>query len=130
MKLAIRKHTRKIGFRRQSLLFIQKQNAFKLSVNTQTILNSKFIILKAPEAFNRYILRKELLTKFILCVYFPAALADLEEALKLSKSSGRTGCKALCQRGLLRRKHNNDDAAKEDFSNAAKLGSKFARSQV
>ncbi|XP_055599932.1 tetratricopeptide repeat protein 36 [Uranotaenia lowii] len=59
-----------------------------------------------------------------------AALEDIEQALKLSKRSGRTGCKALCQRGILRRKNKDSDGAREDFEDAAKLGSKFARTQL
>ncbi|XP_049539560.1 tetratricopeptide repeat protein 36 isoform X3 [Anopheles darlingi] len=31
------------------------------------------------------------------------ALKDVERALELSEGSGRTGCRALCQRGILRR---------------------------
>lgn len=62
--------------------------------------------------------------------FHAAALADLEHALRLSNSGGRSGCKALCQRGLLRRKVKNVDGAKEDFSAAARLGSKFARNQL
>lgn len=61
---------------------------------------------------------------------FTAALFDLEEALKLSNKTGRTGCRAFCQRGLLKRKNENDDGAREDFNEAAKLGSQFARKQV
>lgn len=57
-------------------------------------------------------------------------MSDLEQAINLSNASGRAGCKALCQRGLLRRKAANVDGAKEDFSAAAKLGSKFARNQL
>uniref|UniRef100_A0A182NDC4 TPR_REGION domain-containing protein n=1 Tax=Anopheles dirus TaxID=7168 RepID=A0A182NDC4_9DIPT len=55
---------------------------------------------------------------------------DIEEALKLSNKSGRTGCRALCQRGILKRKNNDVDGAREDFEIAAKLGSKFARTQL
>ncbi|KFB47261.1 AGAP010928-PA-like protein [Anopheles sinensis] len=58
------------------------------------------------------------------------ALQDIEEALKLSNGSGRTGCRALCQRGILKRKSNDVDGARQDFEQAAKLGSKFARTQL
>lgn len=60
----------------------------------------------------------------------PAAMADLNEAVRLSGSAGRSGCRALCQRGLLWRRRNAIDAAKADFAVAARLGSQFARSQV
>ncbi|XP_059623012.1 tetratricopeptide repeat protein 36 homolog [Phlebotomus argentipes] len=59
-----------------------------------------------------------------------AALADLEMALQLSGGTGRTGCRALCQRGLLHRKNGDDDAARDDFKAATNLGSKFARGQL
>ncbi|XP_065075655.1 tetratricopeptide repeat protein 36 homolog [Ochlerotatus camptorhynchus] len=59
-----------------------------------------------------------------------AALEDIEQALKLSNRSGRTGCRALCQRGVLRRKNKDTDGAREDFEAAAKLGSQFARTQL
>uniref|UniRef100_A0A182IYQ6 Uncharacterized protein n=1 Tax=Anopheles atroparvus TaxID=41427 RepID=A0A182IYQ6_ANOAO len=58
------------------------------------------------------------------------ALQDIEEALKLSNRSGRTGCRALCQRGVLKRKNNDIDGARQDFELAAQLGSKFARTQL
>lgn len=57
-------------------------------------------------------------------------MADLNDAVRLSNSAGRTGCRALCQRGLLWRRRNAVDAAKADFALAARLGSQFARSQV
>uniref|UniRef100_A0A182MUH9 Tetratricopeptide repeat protein 36 n=1 Tax=Anopheles culicifacies TaxID=139723 RepID=A0A182MUH9_9DIPT len=58
------------------------------------------------------------------------ALKDIDQALKLSNHTGRTGCRALCQRGILKRKNNDIDGAREDFDMAAKLGSKFARTQL
>lgn len=61
---------------------------------------------------------------------FAAAMADLNDAVRLSNGAGRTGCRALCQRGLLWRRRNAIDAAKADFALAARLGSQFARSQV
>ncbi|XP_055903426.1 tetratricopeptide repeat protein 36 homolog [Eupeodes corollae] len=58
------------------------------------------------------------------------ALKDLEKALELSSQQARTRCQALCQRGLLYRKMENLSAAKQDFEEASKLGSKFARNQL
>uniref|UniRef100_A0A8W7NZV4 Tetratricopeptide repeat protein 36 n=1 Tax=Anopheles coluzzii TaxID=1518534 RepID=A0A8W7NZV4_ANOCL len=58
------------------------------------------------------------------------ALSDIDQALKLSNQTGRTGCRALCQRGILKRKNNDVDGARADFEVAAKLGSKFARTQL
>lgn len=60
---------------------------------------------------------------------FSGALSDLNKALELA-SPGRTKCQALCQRGLLLRKQEKIDEAKRDFTEAVKLGSKFAKSQV
>lgn len=57
-------------------------------------------------------------------------MEDLNKALKLCKSSGRTGCRALCQRGVLKRLKNDIDGAKIDFEQAVQLGSQFAKSQV
>lgn len=60
---------------------------------------------------------------------FSGALSDLNKALELA-APGRTKCQALCQRGLLYRKQEKLDEAKLDFTEAVKLGSKFAQSQV
>lgn len=54
----------------------------------------------------------------------------MNQAIILSNQSGRTGLKAFCQRGLIKRKNKDDDGAREDFNSAAKLGSKFARTQL
>lgn len=57
-------------------------------------------------------------------------MLDIEKALTLSKRKGRVGCQALCQRGVIFRKLGNDEKAKADFNEAAKLGSEFAKKQV
>ncbi len=58
------------------------------------------------------------------------ALEDLNTALLLSCGRGTSAEQAYIQRGLIRRLHGKDDEAKEDFTAAAKLGSKFAQKQV
>ncbi|XP_055856852.1 tetratricopeptide repeat protein 36 homolog [Episyrphus balteatus] len=58
------------------------------------------------------------------------ALKYLNRALELSSQQARTRCQALCQRGLLYRKMENISAAKDDFEEASKLGSRFARNQL
>ncbi|XP_028321083.1 tetratricopeptide repeat protein 36 isoform X2 [Gouania willdenowi] len=58
------------------------------------------------------------------------ALLDLDQALALTGSTGRTSCQALVQRGLLHRLQSRDDEARADFEKAAALGSEFARQQV
>uniref|UniRef100_T1HGJ9 Tetratricopeptide repeat protein 36 n=1 Tax=Rhodnius prolixus TaxID=13249 RepID=T1HGJ9_RHOPR len=58
------------------------------------------------------------------------ALNDLNTALDISKEKGKSGCQALCQRGLLFRKKGQTDLAKSDFVKASNLGSKFAKQQV
>lgn len=71
-----------------------------------------------------------IINSFFLLLLIAAAMLDLEQALKLSNSGGRTGCRALCQRGILRLKAEDIEGARADFEKAAKLGSQFARSQV
>ncbi|KAF3847426.1 hypothetical protein F7725_020454 [Dissostichus mawsoni] len=55
---------------------------------------------------------------------------DLDRAISLSGSTGRTSCQALVQRGLLRRLDCQNDEARADFEKAAALGSEFARQQA
>ncbi|XP_006796716.1 tetratricopeptide repeat protein 36 [Neolamprologus brichardi] len=58
------------------------------------------------------------------------ALGDLDQAIALSSSTGRTACQALVQRGLLHRLARQNDEARADFEKAAALGSEFARQQA
>lgn len=59
------------------------------------------------------------------------ALADLLKAIDLSGDSyNLTKCRALCQRGIIRRKLNDVSGARDDFNESAKLGSKFAHQQL
>uniref|UniRef100_A0A3Q1ES92 Tetratricopeptide repeat protein 36 n=1 Tax=Acanthochromis polyacanthus TaxID=80966 RepID=A0A3Q1ES92_9TELE len=58
------------------------------------------------------------------------ALDDLDRAVALSCSVGRTACQALVQRGLLRRLACQNDEARADFEKAAALGSEFAKQQA
>ncbi|KAF7218740.1 tetratricopeptide repeat protein 36 [Nothobranchius furzeri] len=58
------------------------------------------------------------------------ALQDLDHAISLSGSTGRSACQALVQRGLLRRLACQNDEARADFEKAATLGSEFARQQA
>lgn len=58
------------------------------------------------------------------------ALEDLDRAIALSNSTGRTACQALVQRGLLHRLACQNDEARADFEKAAALGSEFARQQA
>lgn len=61
---------------------------------------------------------------------FPDAISDLNRAIELTKGQGKTGCQALCQRGLLYRKMGKDENARDDFQCASKLGCSFATNQV
>lgn len=66
-------------------------------------------------------------------LWFPlhsGALEDLDQAIALSGSAGRTACQGLVQRGLLRRLAGQNDEARVDFEKAAALGSEFARQQA
>lgn len=59
------------------------------------------------------------------------ALADLSKAIDLSGDFyPLTKCRAMCQRGIIKRKLNDLDGARDDFNESAKLGSKFARQQL
>jgi len=59
------------------------------------------------------------------------ALDDLSKAIELSSEKYQlTRCRALCQRGIIRRKRKEDEIAREDFNESAKLGSAFARQQL
>lgn len=59
------------------------------------------------------------------------AFDDLTTAIALSQQKyPMTLCRAFCQRGIINRKLRRDDAARDDFNESAKLGSKFARQQL
>lgn len=63
--------------------------------------------------------------------FYLVALVDLAKSLDLCNDSHPlTQCRALCQRGIIKRKQNDIDAARDDFNESAKLGSKFAREQL
>lgn len=57
-------------------------------------------------------------------------MRDLEAAIRLSKGTGKVARQAYTQRALLRRLAGDDEAARGDFEEAAKLGSEFARNQA
>ncbi|KAJ0176817.1 hypothetical protein K1T71_007996 [Dendrolimus kikuchii] len=59
------------------------------------------------------------------------AMKDIDRALQLTEGKlGRARALALCQRGVLLRKQGKDDDARTVFTEAAKLGSSFAKKQV
>lgn len=59
------------------------------------------------------------------------ATTDIERALSLTTGKKtRARALALCQRGVLLRKQGADDDARAAFTEAAKLGSSFAKKQV
>nr|XP_023024940.1 tetratricopeptide repeat protein 36 homolog [Leptinotarsa decemlineata] len=59
------------------------------------------------------------------------ALNDATKAINLSTDKyKRTLCLAYCQRGILHRKAENMEMAREDFENAAKMGNDFAKKQL
>lgn len=58
-------------------------------------------------------------------------MQDLTKAIELCGENHRkTLCRAHCQRGLLHRRQENIDLARNDFSVAAKFGDAFAKAQV
>jgi len=58
------------------------------------------------------------------------ALQDLNEAIRISNGLGRAACQAFTQRAIVHRLSKNEEAATEDFTKAASLGSAFAKSQL
>lgn len=59
------------------------------------------------------------------------ALNDLQKAIELCGDSFQlTKCRAFVQSGIIKRKQNDLDSAREDFNEGAKLGSQFARQQL
>merc|ERR1712037_710668 len=52
-----------------------------------------------------------------------SAQEDLNQALKISKGQGRTGCQAYCQRGMIYRLEGRNEEAKNDFEIEAALAS-------
>ena len=59
-----------------------------------------------------------------------SALEDLNKAISLSSGEGFASSQAFVQRGLLYKLNKDDTKALEDFKCAAKLGNKFAQSQL
>ena len=59
------------------------------------------------------------------------AIIDLNKSIELATDAFKlTKCRALTQRGIIKRKQNDLDGARDDFNESAKLGSKFARQQL
>ncbi|XP_030745224.1 tetratricopeptide repeat protein 36 homolog [Sitophilus oryzae] len=62
---------------------------------------------------------------------FDDALNDLTTAISLcTDQHKKTLSQAYTQRGILYKRNNKIELAKEDFENAARLGNKFAKSQL
>ena len=59
-----------------------------------------------------------------------AALADLDQTIRLSGGKGKAARQAFTQRGLLHKLSGKNEEALDDFKAAAKLGSSFAQAQV
>ena len=58
-------------------------------------------------------------------------MQDLSRVLQLTEGKKtRARAQAYCQRGVLLRKLGDDDSARSNFQEAAKLGSSFAKKQV
>ncbi|KAK9739318.1 Tetratricopeptide repeat [Popillia japonica] len=84
----------------------------------------------APNKASLYNNRAQL---YLLRGEIPVAFEDLNQAVQLSENNllyNKTLCQALCQRGLIYRKRDDIESARSDFEKAAKLGSKFAKSQL
>ena len=58
------------------------------------------------------------------------ALQDIDKAIDLSNSVGRTAAQAYTQRALLHMLAKDEDEARQDFEKAGQLGGKFAACQA
>ncbi|ETN72880.1 tetratricopeptide repeat protein, partial [Necator americanus] len=58
------------------------------------------------------------------------ALTDLEQAIIISKGTGKSACQAFVQRAMIHRLRGEDDLARADFQKAADFGSSFAKIQM
>uniref|UniRef100_A0A8C8S170 Tetratricopeptide repeat protein 36 n=1 Tax=Pelusios castaneus TaxID=367368 RepID=A0A8C8S170_9SAUR len=58
------------------------------------------------------------------------ALQDLDKALDLSRGTGHVACQGFVQRGLINQLQGHEENARQDFEQAASLGSAFARHQL
>lgn len=64
-------------------------------------------------------------------LYFSVALVDLTKSIALSNNTHPiTKCRALCQRGIIKRKLGDIEGARDDFNEGAQLGSQYARQQL
>merc|ERR1711879_1010560 len=59
-----------------------------------------------------------------------SALKDLNKCLSLSENKGSVAAQAFCQRASLKILDNDEQGAFEDFEEARKLGSKFAKESL
>ncbi|XP_050675943.1 tetratricopeptide repeat protein 36 [Leptidea sinapis] len=85
-------------------------------------------VLAAPERAGAYNDRAQLLR---LMARDDDAMADIDRAVELSTGTrSRSRALALCQQGVLLRKRGADEDARRAFSEAAALGSSYARKQV
>ncbi|KAM3962678.1 tetratricopeptide repeat protein 36 homolog [Aphomia sociella] len=104
---------------------VQLAEAGKLEEALNTINKG---IEAAPERAAAYNDRAQLLR---LMQKDDDAMADLDKALQLTEGKKvRARALALCQRGLLLRKRGSGAEARAVFTEAAKLGSGFAKKQV
>ncbi|KAI1728454.1 TPR repeat domain-containing protein [Ditylenchus destructor] len=58
------------------------------------------------------------------------AITDLNRAIELSGSKGKSAAQAFSQRALIHQLRGDNDSAKDDYESAAALGSTFAKTQL
>ncbi|XP_018561186.1 tetratricopeptide repeat protein 36 homolog [Anoplophora glabripennis] len=80
---------------------------------------------KMPSLYNNRAYIYQFLRKF------NEAFDDVTTAINLCSDKHRkTLCQARCQRGLLHRRAERNEQARQDFEIAAKMGNRFARGQL
>jgi len=110
--------------RRLELLAVQSAAEGDLETALQLLDDS---IQLAPEHPSSYNNRAQ---TFRLLNNTAGAMADLDKAIQLSGGAGPAACQAFTQRALLRRLQNDEVGAVDDFKMAARLGSRFAKTQL
>ncbi|KAI1726788.1 tetratricopeptide repeat protein 36 like protein [Ditylenchus destructor] len=58
------------------------------------------------------------------------AITDLNRAIELSGSKGKSAAQAFSQRALIHQLRGDNESAKDDYESAAALGSAFAKTQL
>jgi len=115
-----------LSSRKLELEGVELAEAGKLEEALEKFNNSVEIAKQRPSPYNNRAQLYRFIEKDDL------ALLDLSRSIELcGESFNLTKCRALCQRGIIKRKFFCDlTGARDDFNESAKLGSRFARQQL